>query len=246
MRSNDEHFEPTIRKTKECCSYFGFHADFENRCVQRQRAPFDVNNPATNANDQLKIDVLDATITALDTRFNDTTVGELKSITCLSPAIIIEQNNDAPSETCWAEFKTLCQFYFEDLSSDSDMTREYKNMHALLNAWDFDEIEDLLIFLGKQNLTAQFENLTTLLKIALTLPVSSAHDEWAFSCLKPVKTYLQSTMTEQHLSNLACIAINCKHVLHVAVRDLQKPFLNARTRKIFNLRYSQQNVKLFT
>ena len=73
------------------------------------------------------------------------------------------------------------------------------------------------------------------IKIALTLPVSSAHDERAFSCLKRVKTYLRSTMTEQRLSNLACIAINRDNVLRIAVRNLQKPFLSTRTRNIFNL-----------
>ena len=141
------------------------------------------------------------------------------------------------------ELKTLCHFYSEDLSGDDDVKREYQNIHALLNAWEFDEneavprdTEDLLIFLGKQKLTAsQFENITTLLRLALTLPVSSAHDERAFSCLKQVKTYLRSTMSEHCLSNLACISINREHVSYITVRDLQKPFLNVRTRKSFNV-----------
>ena len=102
------------------------------------------------------------------------------------------------------QLKTLCQFYCEDLSSDEMVFLEYKNMHALLNAWKFEDgdavprdHEDLLIFFQDHNLTAQFENIVTLLKLALTLPVSSAHDERAFSCLKRVKTYLRSTMTDQ-------------------------------------------------
>ena len=54
-----------------------------------------------------------------------------------------------------AELEVLCHFYSEDLSGDDDVKREYRNIHALLNAWEFDEneavprdIEDLLIFLG--------------------------------------------------------------------------------------------------
>ena len=253
MRSNDDHFEATLKKTKERCSSLGLPTDFESRRIRRRRAPFDenpdsdVNDPAIDAKEKFKIDiyyvVLDAITTDLNTRFNDTTVGVLKSLSCLSPATLIEtKNKDAPSETCLTELKTLCHFYSEDLSSDDDVIREYQNIHALLNAWEFDEneavprdIEDLLIFFGKQKLTAQFENITTLLRLALTLPVSSAHDERLFSCLKRVKTYLRSTMTEHRLSNLACIAINREHVTSIAVRDLQKPFLNARTRKNFNL-----------
>ena len=117
---------------------------------------------------------------------------------------------------------------------------EYKNMHALINAWDFvdgkavlRDPEDLLVFLQKHNLSARFESIATLLKFALTLPVSSAHDERAFSCLKRVKTFLCSTMTENRLSNLACISINLELVSHISIRELQQPFLNEKTRRIF-------------
>ena len=99
-------------------------------------------------------------------------------------------------------------------------------MHAPINAWKFEDgeavprdHEDLLIFFQDHNLTAQLENIVTLLKLALTLPVSSAHDERAFSCLKRVKTYLRSTMTE--LSNLACISINRELISSVTIRELQ-------------------------
>ena len=46
-------------------------------------------------------------------------------------------------------------------------------MHALLNAWKFEDgdavpsdHEDLLIFFLVHNLTAQFENIVTLLKLS--------------------------------------------------------------------------------
>ena len=80
---------------------------------------------------------------------------------------------------------------------------EYKNMHDLLNAWDFvdgeavpRDAEDLLVFLQKHNLSAQFESIATLLKLAR------------------VKTYLRSTMNETRLSNLTCISINRELVSH--------------------------------
>ena len=117
---------------------------------------------------------------------------------------------------------------------------EYKNMHDLLNAWDFvdgeavpRDAEDILVFLQKHNISAKFESIATLLKLAVTLPVSSAHDERAFSCLKRVKTYLRSTMTENRLSNLACISINRELVSHISIRELQQPFLNEKRRRIF-------------
>ena len=59
--------------------------------------------------------------------------------------------------------------------------------------------------------------------------------ECRVTCLKRAKTHLRSTISEHRLSNLACISINREHVSSIAGRDLQRPFLNARTRKIFNL-----------
>ena len=101
-------------------------------------------------------------------------------------------------------------------------------MCALLNAWEFAEggavpkdHEDLLVFLNTNGLVVQFENIVTLLKISLTLPVSSAYDERAFSCLKRIKTYLQSTMTEKRTSDRFVISIS-KEVLKEVRQRLTK------------------------
>ena len=77
--------------------------------------------------------------------------------------------------------------------------------------------------------------MATLLKLSLSLalPVSSAHDERAFNCLKRVKTYLRTTMSEMRLSNVACISINRELVTSMSIRELQRPFLNAKTKRIF-------------
>ena len=48
-----------------------------------------------------------------------------------------------------------------------------------------------------------------------------------------VKTYLRSTISEMWLSNLACISINPELVTSISIRELQQPFLNAKTRRIF-------------
>ena len=84
--------------------------------------------------------------------------------------------------------------------------KEYENIHALFNAWEFSDgeavprdHEDLLLFLIKNCLLDQFESIATLLKLSLTLPVSSAHDERAFSFLKRVKSYLRSSMSEKRI-----------------------------------------------
>ena len=52
-----------------------------------------------------------------------------------------------------------------------------------------------------------FPTLVKLLKIVLTIAVSTAQCEQSFSALKCIKTFLRSTMSEQHLTDLALLSI---------------------------------------
>ena len=82
-----------------------------------------------------------------------------------------------------------------------------------------------------------FPGIINLLKISLTLPISSAHDERAFSCLKRIKTYLhlRNKTSEERLSNSGCISINREILSNLEkTRKIQQPFLNSKTRRIFN------------
>ena len=56
-------------------------------------------------------------------------------------------------------------------------------------------------------LQAAFPTLTKLLRIALTLVVSTAQCERSFSTLKRIKTYLRTTMSEQRLSDMSLLSI---------------------------------------
>lgn len=52
--------------------------------------------------------ILDTIKTDLSSRFNDTAVSVLKSQSCLSPAILIEKNKDAPLKMCLVSILKLC------------------------------------------------------------------------------------------------------------------------------------------
>ena len=62
-------------------------------------------------------------------------------------------------------------------------------------------------FLSLIPLKAVFPQLTKLLRIAMTIAVSTAHCERSFSALKRIKSYLRSTMGEDRLANLAILSI---------------------------------------
>ena len=53
-----------------------------------------------------------------------------------------------------------------------------------------------------------YPNIYTIMRIFLTLPVSTATSERSFSCLRHLKTWLRSTMTESRLSGLALLHIH--------------------------------------
>lgn len=66
---------------------------------------------------------------------------------------------------------------------------------------------DLLRWVYKWKLQESFANIVVVLRIFLTITVSTASCERSFSKLKLIKTYQRSTMTQERLSNLAILSI---------------------------------------
>ena len=68
-----------------------------------------------------------------------------------------------------------------------------------------DSISDTLLSLVP--LKDAFPDLTKLVRIAMTIAVSTAQCERSFSSLKRIKSYLCSTMGEQRLTDLAVLSV---------------------------------------
>ena len=68
-------------------------------------------------------------------------------------------------------------------------------------------LEEMCVFLVMTGLEKAFPNLSILLRISITLPVSTADVERSFSKLKLIQTYLRSTMHQERLSSLALLSI---------------------------------------
>lgn len=94
---------------------------------------------------------------------------------------------------------------FEDTDNISqDVSNKPKNMATVL---------ELFQLFCSANLNAVFPTLYMLLKICVTLPVSSCSVERSFSKLKLLKTKLRSTMIESRLEHL--MIINCERDIPV-------------------------------
>ena len=78
---------------------------------------------------------------------------------------------------------------------------------------DFDKENKLLAFAVfiKQYCDAYYE-VSRLIRIACTLPVTSAQAERSFSCLKLIKTHLRTTMLDSRLSNLSLLSLHSGRV----------------------------------
>ena len=71
---------------------------------------------------------------------------------------------------------------------------------------------------------------TKILKIGLTLPVSSCTSERSFSELRLVKTYLRSTMVEERLYSLALIF--CNKDIRVNIENVISKFAHSSPRRL--------------
>ena len=75
-----------------------------------------------------------------------------------------------------------------------------------------------------------FPNIHIILKVLLTMPVSTASAERSFSSLRRLKTYLRSNMSEARLSGLALLHIH--HDMNIDLSGIVRDFDSSGTRRI--------------
>lgn len=139
--------------------------------------------------------ILDTIIAEMNRRFSD----ENRSLLLSTGACI----PDSKSFLKLSAIKPLIDHYKlneDNLSSEVHEARQY-----LAKQENIQELSDVIVSLLA--VKQAFPELLKLLNIALTLGVTTASCERSFSCLKRLKTYLRSAMTEERLSSMALLAI---------------------------------------
>ncbi|XP_053381948.1 52 kDa repressor of the inhibitor of the protein kinase-like [Mercenaria mercenaria] len=81
-----------------------------------------------------------------------------------------------------------------------------------------------------------YPNIHVVLKILLTMPVSTASAERSFSSLRRLKTYLRNTMTEERLTGLALMHIHRNHQIDIDQDSDQVKNLSGMVKVSSNIR----------
>jgi hypothetical protein len=76
-----------------------------------------------------------------------------------------------------------------------------------------------------------FPNLSRIIKIALTIPLTSASAERSFSNLKIIKNRLRSTMTQDRLDSLMLMSVESDICQKLDIGELVKRFSDAAPRR---------------
>ena len=133
-----------------------------------------------------------------------------------------------------AELDTLCEHYGSaKVTNDgcelpAALAEEVKDEWIKLMSKNFRSctIQVLLQrLIENENLSLQYQNITKLLTIALTLPVSTVDCERGFSRHNLIKTRLQSRLLTKNVSTLMKIAIDTPDVQHLNNFDFNRAFV---------------------
>ena len=77
-----------------------------------------------------------------------------------------------------------------------------------------------------------FSEVYKLLRLFLTIPVTTCTAERSFSALMQMKTYLSSTMTEERLNNVMLLHVHKDEMDALDLRGIAKSFVSTNTRRM--------------
>lgn len=134
--------------------------------------------------------------------------------------------------------KDLCLVYSDDLDL-VNFINEVKYLKFQITPFMpenkcMQELGPLLILniLYANGLETPVPNVVTALRIFLTLPVTVASNERAFSKLKLIKNYLRSSVGQERLTNLSIISIENAIAKNINFDDVIAKFSNVKCRRI--------------
>ena len=84
-----------------------------------------------------------------------------------------------------------------------------------------------------------FSKVHNLIRLYLTVPMTSATAECTFSTLCRLKNYLRSTMTQEQLNHVMLFQTHKDHTDNINLLEIAKDFVSFNNRQIYFLGYFQ-------
>lgn len=76
-----------------------------------------------------------------------------------------------------------------------------------------------------------YSEIDKLLRLYLTVPVTTCTAERSFSALRRVKTYLRSSMTEERLNNVLLLHVHREEAANLDLKEIACVFVAANERR---------------
>lgn len=160
-----------------------------------------------NNNDEIELktryraafyEILDCIIVQLNVRFTD--LNKLEFLSLVDSSKYLEYCKEFPLQALNMLVKTYPNIFQKE-----------RLLNELSNIYQDDQFHNINIQhsldIINKDLQDVFPEVKKLLSLVLTIPATSVVAERSFSCLKRIKTYLRSTMTQDRLSGLAVMSI---------------------------------------
>ena len=168
-------------------------------------------------------------IASIETRFDDENRTILRGFGYLHPQRISQQDS-------FQFIKVAAEHYQSDINSDYleqeiQLLRRSKLLLEIIAKAEVEKRKPTLLDLHRTLLSDPecFGNISKLIKIALTIPLTSASAERTFSKLKIIKNRLRSTMRQDRLQSLMIMSIESDILSNLDIESLVDGFDNYNT-----------------
>jgi hypothetical protein len=229
-RENFTYFEENAIKMSELKQYQG---DIKRQPKRRKFADETLNKEIeTTSRDSFKVNtflvILDRLRAELERRHNAylnfkekfsflTRMDQLSTTKVIEKAQSLVQNYPNDLED---DLVQECVHFYSHVSSNK--TAEKPESTSLFN---------LSTFLRNQSLCNVYPNLDIALRIALCTPATNCSGERSFSCLKRMKNYQRSSLSQEKLNSLALLYIEAEIMNTINYDDIIDDFANKKSRK---------------
>lgn len=152
-------------------------------------------------------EVCDVIISQAKQRFSFT--GHLIAASLFLPDMFSQYSSKFPEET----LRTVCTVY--PFFNKTKLRHELSSIYCAEEFRSLSGTVSLCEFIVRNNLEKSFSECSKLLKLVITIPMTSVEAERCFSTLKRIKTFLRNTMSQERLSALAMLSIEKNLVMDI-------------------------------